>query len=142
MNISTLLFASLGLALSCAALAQSTNYSTVNAVAGMPVQINFHASFKKDCTAAPLPTIRVIQPPKSGTLTVRRGVLNTNKVAGCPALKSPAQVVFYLARAGQGSSDHLVYEVTSSNGEVAVYDITIEIKEADKSIPPTKGQGI
>ena len=68
---------------------------------------------------------RVIEAPKSGTLTVRRGELKTDQVAGCPGLKIPAQVAFYQARVGASGSDHLVYEVTNPTGEVATYDVTI-----------------
>ena len=68
--------------------------------------------------ATPLPVVRVIEAPKSGMLTVRRGELKTDQVAGCPGLKIPAQVVFYQARVGATGSDHLVYEVTTPTGEV------------------------
>jgi hypothetical protein len=53
---------------------------------------------------------------------MRRGELKTDQVAGCPGLKIPAQVVFYQARAGATGSDHLVYEVTTSTGEVGTYE--------------------
>jgi hypothetical protein len=80
-----------------ATLAQDTNYSSVQATSDKPVQLSYHASAHKNCTPALQPTIRVIEAPKSGTLTVRTGVITTDKVAGCPSLKAPAQVVFYLA---------------------------------------------
>ena len=79
------------------ALAQATNYTSVEATAGKPVQLTYHASANKNCTAAPLPTIRVTQAPKAGVLTVRPAVLMTAKVAGCPKIKVPAQVVLYQA---------------------------------------------
>jgi hypothetical protein len=47
-----------------------------------------------------LSTFDVLEAPKLGLLTVRKGVLTTDKVAGCPGLKIPAEVVFYRARAG------------------------------------------
>jgi hypothetical protein len=72
-------------------------------------------------------------------LTVRRGELKTDQVAGCPGLKIPAQVVFYQARAGATGSDHLVYEVTNPTGEVGTYDVTIKIKEAPEQIKPSGG---
>jgi len=86
-----------------AALAQpapSSNYTSFEATSAKPVQIGYYAEAHKDCTPAPLPTIRVIEAPKSGTLTVRVGELKTNQVAGCPGLKTPARVVFYQARGG------------------------------------------
>ena len=95
-----------------AALAQpapSGNYTSFEATSAKPVQIGYYAEAHKDCTPAPLPTIRVIEAPKSGTLTVRVGELKTNQVAGCPGLKTPARVVFYQARAGTLGTDHLVY---------------------------------
>ena len=76
------------------------NYTSVDATSDKPVQLGYHASAHKNCTPAPLPTIRVIEAPKSGMLTVRRAVLTTERVAGCPGLKTPAQVVLYLARPG------------------------------------------
>jgi hypothetical protein len=119
-------------------LAQDANYTSVEATSGKLLQLSYHASAHKNCTPAPLPTIRVIEAPKSGTLTVRGAVLKTNKVAGCPGLKTPAQVVFYLAHAAYVGPDHVKYEVTSENGEVATNDVTIVVK-APPAQRPTAG---
>jgi len=115
-----------------AALAQaSDNYTSVEATPDKPVQLSYHASaHKSNCTPAPLPSVRVTETPKEGMLTVRRALLTTNKIAGCPALKTPAQVVFYQAKTGYQGADHVRYEVTSENGEVATYDVAITVKEA------------
>lgn len=124
---------------STVALAQpapSSNYSSFEATPSKPVQLGYYAAAHKDCTPALIPTIRVIEAPKSGILTVRRGELKTDQVAGCPGLKMPAQVVFYQARAGATGSDHLVYVVTNPTGEVAIYDVSITIKEGPKSPSP------
>jgi hypothetical protein len=60
------------LAFSCAAslaaapaLAQDANYMSVEATSGKPLQLSYHASAHKNCTPAPLPTIRVVEAPKS-----------------------------------------------------------------------------
>jgi hypothetical protein len=94
------------------------------------VQFGYYASAHKNCTRAPLLVVRGIEAPKSGMLTVRRGELKTNQVAGCPGLKIPAQVVFYHAGAGASGGDRLVYEVTNPTGEVGTYDVMITIEEA------------
>jgi hypothetical protein len=120
------------------ALAQAANYTSVEATSDTPVQLSYHGSAHRNCTPAPLPTIRVIEAPKSGTLTVRRAMLTTDKVAGCPLFKTPAQVVFYKARAGYMGGDHLNYEVTSENGEVATYDVTITVKAPPVMSPPAR----
>jgi hypothetical protein len=131
--------------ISTVALAQpapSSNYTSFEATSAKPVQLGYYASANKDCTPAPLPKIRVVATPKSGTLTVRPGELKTDQVAGCPGLKTPAQVVFYQARGGAVGTDHVVYEVTTSTGEVATYDVTITIKEGPKPASPGKDQRI
>jgi len=63
-------------------------------------------------------------------LAVRGAVLTTNKIAGCPTIKTPAQVVFYQARAGYQGPVHARYEVTNEQGEFATYDVAITVQEA------------
>jgi hypothetical protein len=126
-------------AVPAAALAQapsSTNYTSFDATSAKPVQIGYYGSAHKDCTAAALPTIRVVEAPRSGLFTVRRGLLTTNSLANCPGLKVPAQVAFYQARPGVAGTDHFVYLVTNPDGLVAAYDVSINIKEAPKSSAP------
>jgi len=122
--------------------AQSANYSSVEVSGTTPMQLSYHASAHNNCTPAALPTVRVIQPPTSGTLTVRRAILTTNKVANCPALKIPAQVVIYRARAGYAGPDHVVYEVTDEKGELSSYDVTIKVKETQNSTEKPKDSKI
>jgi len=121
------------------ALAQDANYTSFDATSDKPVQLGYYASAHKDCTPGRLPTIRVIEAPKSGVLTVRKAVLTTNNVTGCPGLKTPAQVVFYLAHVGYAGPDHVKYEVTSETGEVATNDVTITVKAAPAPSPPATG---
>ncbi len=128
-----------------AALGQAANYMSVDAIAGKPLQLSYHASaHKSDCTPAPLATFDVLQPPKLGVLVVRKAMLTTNKVAGCPGLKIPAEVAFYRGREGSAGPDKVIYKVTSSNGEIEVYDITITLKPApppSPQSPPSKQKG-
>jgi len=122
-----------------AALAQAVNYSSVEAIAGKPLQLTYHASaHKSNCTPAPLATFDVLQPPKLGLLIVRKAMLTTNKVPDCPGLKIPAEVVFYRGRNGSAGTDHVVYKVTSSGGEVETYDVTITLKPAPPPAPTPK----
>ena len=117
---------------SAAAFAQSANYTSVDTVAGALTRIGYFASAKKDCAPAPLPTIRVLKPPKHGVLSIRAGAVVTNQVANCPNLKTPAQVLFYLGNADYRGADELAYEVTSSNGDVGVYNVSVTVKEPPK----------
>lgn len=133
------------ISISTVALAQpapTSNYTSIEATSDKPVQLSYHGSAHKNCTPAPLPTVRIIEAPKWGILTVRKAVLTTDKIAGCPGLKIPAQVVSYQARAGAAGNDHIVYEVTDFNGEVGTYDVTIKIKEAPEQVRPPGGSKI
>lgn len=120
-----------------AAVAQDANYSSVEATADKPVQLSYHASAnKKNCAPGALPTIRVIDAPKAGLLTVRKAVLTTDKIEGCPGLKTPVQVVFYAGRSGYVGPDRVKYEVTSENGEVSTFETAITIKAFLPQSPP------
>ncbi len=135
-----LLFAAaLTAAISPAAIGQpapSMNYTSFEATPDKPVQLGYYAAAGKDCAPAPVPTIRVSEPPKSGVLTVRVGQLTTSAIAACPGLKLPAQVVFYQARAGATGADHLVYDVIDAPNKIDAYDVTITIREAPKGAGP------
>jgi hypothetical protein len=120
-----------------AALAQSANYSSFETTSDKPVQLGYYASAHKNCTPGSLPTVRVLEAPKGGLLVVRRGVLSTDKVAGCPGLKTPAQIAFYQPRTGYVGPDRLSYEVTNENGDVATYEMTITVKAPPAPNPPT-----
>jgi hypothetical protein len=128
---STILFAGAISGLTASAtFAQAINYTSVEATPGKPVQLTYHASAHKNCTPAPLPTVRVTQPPKGGVLTIRKAMLTTDKVAGCERLKVPAAVMFYQANENYTGPDHVSYVVTSATGEENAYDVTITVKPA------------
>lgn len=105
----------------------SRSYTTVEAVPGKSLRIGTYGTAnKKDCSPARVPTIRVIEPPSSGSLTVRLSEAKIDKVAGCSTIVIPMQFLIYVARA-DAEKDKVVYEVTSANGEVATYEVTINI---------------
>lgn len=122
--------------------APTANFMSFEATSAKPVQIAYYATARKDCAAAPAPTIRVVEAPKSGTLTIRGGELTTSSVAGCPKLRTPAQVVFYQARAGIIGNDHFVYAVVGLDGKIDGYDVTITIQEPPKAPIPNQDKPI
>jgi hypothetical protein len=106
-----------------------SNYTSVDAVLGTPVRLGYHASADRTtCKPVRSPTIRVLQAPKEGALTVATGQVTTDKIAGCPPMKIPGQAVLYTANKSDASVDHLSYEVTDAKGAVVVYVITVNIK--------------
>ena len=120
--------------------AQSVNYKNVDVTAGAITQLDYYATGKKDCTSAPPPTIKIVTAPKHGLLTLRRGMMTTNKIQSCPNLQTPANVIFYTGSAGYAGVDEIVYEVTDAKGEVALYNIRINVKTAQNPTPNSPGQ--
>lgn len=123
-----LVMAAVGVKPAFAQASPGMNYTSFEATSAKAVQLGYYGFARKDCEAGPLPAIRVVEPPKSGTLTIRRGILTTNRLAGCPALRVPAQVAFYTARAGASGTDHIVYVVSNADGVANAYDVMITIR--------------
>jgi hypothetical protein len=105
----------------------TTNYARFETVPEKTLQLGYYASANADCTPARRPTIRVIESPGLGTLSVELGDLTTDRFASCPKLTTPARVVSYVARKGDDEIDQIIYEVTYANGDLGVYQVTIEI---------------
>jgi hypothetical protein len=110
----------------------SANYTTVDVESGKVSRIGVYAQGHKDCSPSKLPIVRVVEAPVAGTLTVRPGAVTTSTIAACPNLQVPAQVVSYQGRQGY-STDHVLFSVTYPNGEIALYDVGIRLKEMPKA---------
>src|SRR5229473_1952227 len=121
--------------MAAAQLGPPTKYTAFKAVPGKAVELGNYASANQNCSPGPAPAIHVVEPPKSGTLTVRVAQLTYNNVFGCPPIKMPAQVLTYEARDSGADRDHLIYDVSGTKGEVTIYDVTIEIAPSPKSAP-------
>jgi hypothetical protein len=136
-------YAALGGILVSMAAAQTTNYSSIEVTADQPVQLSYHASaHKSTCEPAPAPQVHVIQPPRMGSLIVRKAMLRTDKIAGCPGMNVPARVVFYNAKEGYTGEDKVKYEAISASGEVTTYEVTLTIKPStEKPSKPGKTDG-
>jgi len=110
------------------------NYSRFETAAEIALQLGYYASANADCTPARRPTIRVIESPRLGTLTVQLGDVTTDRFARCQNVTMPARVVSYEARKGGEATDRLIYEVTYANGDVGIYQVTIDIGGVRKRV--------
>ena len=119
------------------ALAQTTDYTSFDATPGKPVEIGNYAAIGTNCTAGVAPTIKVVEPPKSGTLSVRSGE-RVYSVANCPPIKIRAEVLTYEARDGATGTDRLVYDIVSAAGQVSTKDVTLRLQDTPKPAPAPK----
>ncbi|EIM25958.1 hypothetical protein [Microvirga lotononidis] len=114
-----------------AALAQNNNaFRSAEVVAGKAERLGVYGNVQKDCTSGPLPTVRVVTPPKNGELNVRSGKLKAGRISRCPKLEATAQGIFYKAKPAYTGIDEVVYEVRSASGKVESHTVRITVKEA------------
>src|SRR5215204_4272012 len=113
------------------ASAQSNRaYRSADGIAGKSERLGVYGNVQKDCTSGPLPTVRVVTPPKHGELNVRSGKLKVGRISRCPKLEATAQGVFYKPNSTYKGTDEVSYEVKSASGKVESHTVKITVKEA------------
>ncbi len=119
------------------ALAQTNSaHRSADVVAGKPHRLGVYGNVQKDCTSGPLPTVRVVTPPKHGELNVRSGTLKAGRINRCPSLKATAQGVFYRANPKYSGTDEVSFEVKAASGKAETHTVRITVKDAQA--PDTK----
>jgi uncharacterized membrane protein len=110
----------LAAALLCAAsesYAQTTTVDReVKAAPDREVRVGIYTSMRADCTAGPLPAIRLAVAPAHGTVTVRRATLKATNVKQCLGAELPAFVAFYRAGQDFNTDDRFELEVSFAGG--------------------------
>ena len=71
---------------------------------------------RPDCTAGPLPAIRLSVAPEHGTVAVRRATLKATNVKQCLATELPVLVAFYRPKADRANDDRFGLEVSFAAG--------------------------
>lgn len=129
----------LGLAAAGPALAQDKIYRSADAVSGKTMRLGLYEDVPKECTAGPLPEIKVVTPPKHGSLTVRSGKTKAGELKRCPKLEVPAQGVYYQANANYTGADEVAYEVKRVARETQ--SITVKIMVGAQAKPASGAKG-
>jgi hypothetical protein len=135
-----MLAAAFGLAFATggAALAQDKVYRSADAVSGKAMRLSVHGNVSKDCKPGPLPEIKVVTPPKHGTLAVKRGKVGAGQLKRCPTLEVPVEGVFYQANANYTGDDEVAYEVKRSDGPAQ--SMTVKITVGARPKPSSRGK--
>ncbi len=109
----------------------------IKATPAREVRVGVYSSIRPDCTAGPLPAIRLAVAPEHGTVTVRRAMLKATNVKQCLAVEVPAFVAFY--RAGQDfkNDDRFELEVSFAAGGKQIQRFHVNISKT-----PNGGQRI
>ncbi len=110
--------------------AQERLFRTVDAVAGKQVRLGLVGNVTPDCKVGPKPEVKVVTPPKHGTLAIRSGKTKPGSLARCPSLEVPTEGVFYQAGPKFSGTDEVSYQVTRSDGRNQLVTINIAVRDA------------
>lgn len=102
-------------------------YRSADAVTGKAVRLGVYANVSKECTTGPLPEVKVVTPPKHGSLAVKTANLKPGIVPRCPNLEVPVQGVFYQSNPKYAGADEVAYEVKHQNGRVQSLSVKITV---------------
>jgi hypothetical protein len=101
----------------------------VKAQTGRDVRVGVFASIKPDCTPGQLPTVRLKERPKNGTVTVKQGRLRATNLKQCLAADVPAFVAIYRSQPDFAGSDELTLEVVNANGKTQLQRIQVTVEK-------------
>jgi len=105
----------------------------VKAAPGREVRVGIYTSMRADCTAGPLPAIRLSVSPEHGAVIVRRATLKATNVKQCLAAELPALVAFYRPKAESANDDRFELEVSFTAGrkQIQRFHVTISNRAND-----------
>jgi hypothetical protein len=124
-----------GLLMTAPAFAQTTVTRSETAAPGKSVRLAIVPNLKKDCTAGPMPEIRVSGAPKNGSLITKVGKIKTPAKYRCPGKEAAVQAIFYQSKDGYTGTDEVTVDVKDSDGNVQTQNIRITVDAAKKEAP-------
>jgi hypothetical protein len=109
----------------------------VKVASGHNERVGVYTNILPDCTAGPLPAIRLLVAPAHGTVTVKRGTLKATNFKQCLATEVPALLAFYRAAGNFSGSDEFELEITLQGGRKQVQRFRVDVSTSSGG-----GQGI
>jgi hypothetical protein len=104
---------------------------------GRDVRVGVYIDIKSDCTAGPLPAIRLVAAPGHGAVSVKRGTLKATNIKQCLGVEVPAFVAFYRAAAEFTGTDIFELEISKQDGRKQRVRIHVTVKKSASA-----GEGI
>jgi hypothetical protein len=100
------------------------------------INAGIFTTIRKDCTAGPLPVVRLVTPPAHGKVTVKQGNLRATNLKQCLGMELPAFVAIYRSAQDFIGQDTFTLEVIGAGGKSQMQRITVTVMK------PGAGQGI
>ena len=131
--------ASICLLLAPPMIAMGQAQMTERQVKGRPdtnINAGIFTSVRPDCTAGPLPVIRLVTPPAHGNVTMKEGRLRATNLKQCLGLEVPAFIAIYRSAKDFTGEDNFILEVKGVGGKTQIQRITVTVSSTGV------GQGI
>jgi hypothetical protein len=100
---------------------------TVKVPPNKETRVGVHVNLKPDCTTSPLPSIRLINPPEHGKVTVKQATVNATNYKQCLAVQVPGFVAFYRSAREYAGTDSISLEIKTPGGRTVVQKITLTV---------------
>jgi hypothetical protein len=100
---------------------------TVKVPSNKETRVGVYVNLKPDCTTGPLPSIRLINPPEHGKVTVKQATVNATNYKQCLAVQVPGFVAFYQSAREYSGTDSISLEIKTPGGRTVVQKITLTV---------------
>jgi hypothetical protein len=100
------------------------------------INAGIFTTIRNDCTAGPLPSVRLVAPPAHGKVTLKQGRLRATNIKQCLGVEVPAFVAIYRSAKDFIGQDVFTVEVIGSGGKAQIQRITVTV------VAGGTGQGI
>lgn len=94
---------------------------------GKDIRVGVYINVKADCSSGPLPTIRLVDQPANGNVTVKSGKVNAKNYKQCLALEVPAYIAFYKSNPGFGGTDNFTLEIKYPEGRTETQKLSVTV---------------
>ena len=103
---------------------------TARGEAGKDIRVGVFVNVKQDCSSGPLPTIRLVDKPANGTVTVKSAKINAKNYKQCLALEVPGYVAFYKSEPTFNGTDTFSIEIRYPEGRVETQKLSVTVGDA------------
>lgn len=100
------------------------------------INVGIFTTLRKNCTAGPLPVVRLVAPPAHGKITLKQGRLRATNLKQCLGVEVPAFIAIYRSAQNFIGQDLVTLEVIGAGGKSQFQRIRVTITQ------PGGGQGI
>jgi hypothetical protein len=97
------------------------------------INAGIFTTVREDCTAGPLPIVKLVTPPAHGRVTMKQGRLRATNLKQCLGVELPAFIAIYRSAKDFIGEDNFTLEVTGASGKSQIQRIIVTVMGAGAS---------